>query len=156
MDRVEIEKIETEEGVAFSLTEAGRIAAKGPAPAVDRALARILIDRGEVAALLRERQGLPDPAAAIVTREVSPNVPSLAIQRANYITWTLRKSTYYQPTEQELDTMFSVLEEGDEILPDFARSFSVRKPDGRIISVDRKGRIGQPSPYGPAAKMNHE
>jgi|HubBroStandDraft_4_1064222.scaffolds.fasta_scaffold358957_1 hypothetical protein len=79
MDIVKLEGIETEFGVSFSLTETGRIAAKGQAAAVDKALARILIDRAEVAALLRERQGIPEPGEVIVTREVSPGAPSLAI-----------------------------------------------------------------------------
>jgi hypothetical protein len=102
--------------------------------------------------LLRERQGIPEPGEVIVTREVSPGVPSLAIQRANYIAWLSTKSGYYQPSTEELNKMFRALEEGDEVLPDFAHSFSVRKPDGRLISIDRKGRIGQPSLYAPALK----
>jgi hypothetical protein len=152
MNIVELETIETEEGVAFSLTEAGRIAAKGPGAALDRALARILPFRSEVAALLRERQGFPDPGEAIVTREISPNVPALAVQAANYRTWFTARGVYYTPSDEELARMMAAVEEGDEILFDFAHSFSVRKPNGLIVAVNRKGQTVAPSSYSPALK----
>ena len=47
--------------------------------------------------------------------------------------------------------MFSKVEENDLVLPDFAHSFSVRKPNGLLVQVDRKGRITPPSPYTPHA-----
>lgn len=153
MDIVELEQIEKDQGVSFSLSDVGRIAAKGLVAAVDRALARIVPFRAEVAALLRERQGVPDPDSVIISREISPDVPPLAAQRAKYLSWLSSKPEYFQPSAEELDRMFSVLEEGDEILPDFAHSFTVRKPDGRLISVDRKGRCGEPSQYSPAMKL---
>lgn len=153
MDIVELEQIEKEAGVSFSLSEVGRISAKGQAAAVARALARIVPFRAQTAVLLRERQGIPDPDATIITREISPNVQALAMQREKYLSWLSAKSEYFQPSADELDKMFSALEEGDEILPDFAHSFTVRKPDGRLISVDRKGRCGEPSMYSPALKV---
>jgi hypothetical protein len=146
----ELKKIEKETAVTFSLTEAGTIAAKGPESAVDRALKRVVPLRAEVATLLRERQGIPEPGRVIVTREISPAVPSKAVNKANYVCWLSEKSGYYHPSADELERMFSAVEEGDEVLPDFAHSFTVRKPDGRLISIDRKGRIGSPSPYSPA------
>jgi hypothetical protein len=148
----ELELIEREETVAFSLSEMGRIAAKGTEAAVDAALARIAPFRDETAVLLRKRQGLPDPAEAIVVREVSASVPSLAAQRANYVTWFAARGAYYTPTDEQLDKMFAACSEGDEVIPDFAYSFSVRRPNGLVVSVDRKGRVGPPSPYSPAVR----
>ena len=151
MDIKEIEKIETEEGVKFSLNDAnGRIVAEGPEAAVDHALMRIAPFRDEVAEALRERQGLPKPGERIVTREVSTSVPALAVSRANYIRWFSAKGAYFTPTEEDLDRMFAACSEGDEILFDFAHSFTVRKPNGLLVSVDRKGRVSPPSPYTPA------
>ena len=151
MDIQELEAIETEAGVAFSFNRAtGRIEAKGPAALVDRALARIVLFRDEVAEVLHERQGLPKPGEEIVVREVSPSVPALDVQRANYIRWFSAKGAYFTPTEDELDRMFAACSEGDEVLFDFAHSFTVRKPNGLLVSVDRKGRVSQPSPYSPA------
>jgi hypothetical protein len=62
MDIVKLEGIETEFGVSFSLTETGRIAAKGQAAAVDKALARILIDRAEVARCFANDKAFPNRA----------------------------------------------------------------------------------------------
>ncbi|MGA7873043.1 MAG: hypothetical protein WCA22_19305 [Candidatus Binatus sp.] len=115
MDRKEFEGIETEERVTFSLNDAWRIVAEGPEAAVDRALARIAPFRLEVAEVLRERQGLPKRGEEIVRREVSANVPSKEVQRANYIKWFSEKGMYYRPSEQELDAMFAQVNEGDEI-----------------------------------------
>jgi hypothetical protein len=142
----ELEQIETEESVTFKLKPGGRIRAKGRKPNAQRALSRIAAVRDEVAELLRERDG---EVEEVVEIEVACNVPSLEIQKDNYRTWYSTRSGYFQPTEKELDKMFSVLSEGDEILPDFARSFSVRKPTGLLIQVDRRGRISPPSPYSP-------
>src|ERR1700689_1912341 len=151
MDIAEIEGIEAELGVKFSLNDAsGRIVAAGPEAAVDRALARITLFRDEVGEALRERQGLPKSGEKIVTREVSISVPALDVQRANYIRWFSAKGVYFTPTPQQLDAMFAACSEGDEILPDFAHSFTVRKPNGLLVSVNRKGRVSQPSPYSPA------
>jgi hypothetical protein len=143
MDIEELTAIEIEEEVVFKLKPGGKIGVKGEGPAIDRALARI--DRAEVAALLRERDGSPEE---IVEREIALNVPSKAAQRDNYVMWFGAKSDYYKPSEAD-DVMFSKGDEGDEILPDFAHSFTCRKPDGRLIQIDRKGRITPPSPYTP-------
>jgi hypothetical protein len=153
MDIQEIEKIETEEGVKFSLNDAtGRIVTSGSEAAVDRALVRIALFRDELGEALRLRQGLPKPAERIVTREVSTNVPSKEVLRANYVRWFSAQPKYYWPTEQELDLMFAQVNEGDEVIPDFAHSFCVRRPNGLLVSVDRKGRVSQPSPYSPAVQ----
>lgn len=147
MDIAELQVIETEEGVAFSLRDNGKIRVKGKNSAVDRALERIAGHRDEVAALLRERGSVEDED---VVREIASSVPSLAVQRQNYIAWFSMRSTYYHPTAAQLDIMFAACEEGDEIIPDFALSFTVRKPDGRLLQIDRRGRVTPPSAYSPA------
>jgi hypothetical protein len=150
MDIAELQVIEAEEAVAFSLGGNGKIRVKGKNSAVDRALGRIAGHRDEVAVLLRERGSVEEED---VVREVASNIPSLEIQRANYVRFYMGKSTYYHPSPEELDKMFSVLEEGDEVLPDFAHSFTVRKPDGRLVMVDRRGRVNPPSAYSPAVQQ---
>jgi hypothetical protein len=45
--------------------------------------------------------------------------------------------------------MIAACEEGDELLFDFAHSFTVRKPDGRLISINRRGKVERPSVYSP-------
>jgi hypothetical protein len=148
----ELQGIEAE-GVKLSLSEAtGRIVTAGPEAAVDRALMRIAPFRDELAEVLRERQGLPAPGQKIVVREVSPNVPSKAVYRENYRTFFTARGVYFTPTEEEIDRMFAAVDEGDEIIFDFAHSFTVRKPNGLLVAVDRKGRVTPPSPYTPALK----
>lgn len=145
MNIQEIESIETELDISFRYkVESGTIVATGKRTAVAEGLERIRDCRNEVADSLRERQGVVEEAVEI---EVGARVPTLEVQRENYIRWFESKPKYYQPCEEELDAMFAALSEGDEVLPDFARSFTVRKPDGRLISVDRRGRVGAPSPY---------
>jgi hypothetical protein len=148
----ELQQIESEEAVAFSLSETGRIAAKGPEAAVDRALVRIASFRDEVAALLRKRQGLPEPGEAIVVREVSSSVPSLEVQKENYRRWFTVRGSYYTPSEEQLSRMWSALEADDEVIFDFAHSITVRKRNGLLIAINRKGEITQPSPYSPAVQ----
>jgi hypothetical protein len=147
----ELEQIETEEGVTFSFRfDAKMIAVKGKSDtAVDLALERIAGHRDEVIELLRVRQGEPEQE---VVREVAVNVPSLATQRQNSIKWFIQRSTYYHPSEAQLDLMFAACSEGDEIIFDFAHSFSVRRPNGLVVSVDRRGRISEPSLYSPALR----
>ncbi len=147
MDIAELSAIETEEEVVFKLKPGGKFTIKGTDPAIAKALARIT-SRDEVAAVLRERDGEVEP---IVEREIATAVPSVEVQKQNYIAWYQQRSTYYHPTEKELELMFSKVEEGDESLPDFARSFTVRKPNGLLIQIDRKGRVSPPSPYTPHA-----
>jgi hypothetical protein len=144
----ELEKIEREESVNFVFKPTtGTIAVKGKPAAVDRGLERIKGQRDEVAGLLRARQA---PEDEIVEREVAFSVPSKAVQRQNYIFWFMKMPRYYWPSEAELDVMFGAIEEGDLVIPDFAHSFTVRRPNGLLVSVDRKGRVSQPSPYSPA------
>ena len=153
MNLAELQNIETEEGVSFSLNDAGRISASGARAGVERALARIVLFRNEVAQLLRERQGLPEPGQEIITREVSAGaVPSPAVQRANYVAWFTARPKYFHPNESELDAMFGQINEGDECIFDFAHSITVRLPNGLLVAVDRKGRVTPPSPYSPAVK----
>jgi len=151
MDTSQLQQIEAEEGVAFTFRpDTKRLTVKGPDAACDRAIKRIAGDRDEVAVLLRERQGIAEDDEPIVEREIALNVKTLAVQRENYIRWFKAKPLFYQPTESELDKMFSALEEGDEIIFDFAQSFTVRKQNGLLVAVDRKGRVDVPSPYSPA------
>jgi hypothetical protein len=49
--------------------------------------------------------------------------------------------------------MFGACEEGDEIIFDFAHSFTVRKLDGRLLQIDRRGRVAPPSAYSPAVRQ---
>jgi hypothetical protein len=131
------------------------IGAKGTDAAIDRFFELIEGRQEEVALLLRQRQGLPlIDEEPIVEREIPipTNVPALAVQEANYYRWTMEHSRYFQPSEEERKKMFSVLQEGDLVLPDFAHSFSVRRPNGLVVQVDRKGRISAPSPYSPAVR----
>ena len=46
--------------------------------------------------------------------------------------------------------MMAAVVEGDLIIPDFALSFSVVKPNGRVVAVNRRGEVVAPSPYSPA------
>ncbi|HKN12801.1 MAG TPA: hypothetical protein VJX68_06345 [Candidatus Binatus sp.] len=150
----ELELMEREQGVTLAIKPEKRTIAAtgGDAAAVDRALEWAADHRAEVVALLRQRQGIAEQMK--VEREISlKEVPALIIQRANYRTWFMQKTGYFQPNDAELDKMFSVLEEGDQVIPDFAHSFSVRKRNGLVVSVDRKGRVTEPSPYSPAVKQ---
>jgi hypothetical protein len=148
----ELEQVESAQGVSFAIKPAkGTIAASattGDEVALDRALKWVADHRAEVVPLLRKRQGITEQSQ--VEREISLHeVRSLLIQRANYRVWFMARTGYFQPSDEELDRMFAVCDEGDQVIPDFAHSFSVRKPNGLIVSVDRKGRIGTPSPYSP-------
>ncbi len=149
MNANELELIESSEGVTFSLKPEGTIAVRGKSAAVNRALERIEGHRDEVAELLRARQA---PEEKDVEREVAFDVPALSIQRQNYVRWFMTRTKYYWPNEQELDAMFAACAEGDLIIPDFAHSFTIRRPNGLLQAVDRKGRVGAPSPYSPAVK----
>ena len=146
MDIKELEQVEKQDGVKFALQPGGkRIAVKGKAVAVERALERVKGCRHEVLALLREREG-----DAEVVRFLACDVPTLAIQKGDYRRWMLARPTYFHRTDDEIERMFSVCEEGDETLFDFAPSFTVRKADGRLFSVNNRGEISDPSAYSPA------
>ncbi len=99
--------------------------------------------RAELIAALRIRQGLG--ASETVTKEVSAtSVPPLAVQRENYKRWYTARAPTITNTEQ-LDLMLAqALEEGDEIIPDFAHSFGVKKPMGLSSpSIARAGSSHQ-------------
>jgi hypothetical protein len=149
MDIDELKTIESAEGVEFALKPDGKIIIKGTDTAIDRALERIAAHRDEVAAVLRENRPADEPA---VERVIAANVPPLAVQREMYIKFFMAHGEYWHPSTEQLDLMFSVLEEGDEVLPDFAHSFSVRRRNGSIVQVDRKGRVTPVSPYSPAVR----
>jgi hypothetical protein len=146
MDIAELSAIESEEQVVFKLRPNGKFRVKGTDTAIAKALARIT-NRDEVAAVLRERDGDPEP---VVEREIAIHVPDLEVQRANYVRWFQARPTYYHPTLAQLDVMMAACEEGDLLVFDFALSFSVIKPNGKVIAIDRRGRVTEPSPYSPA------
>lgn len=148
MDIATLTEVETKEGIKFALEPGGGLSVEGEDAAIDRALAQI--DRHEVAQLLRRRDGSPEP---IIRRVISLNVLSKETYRKNYISWFSGRSEYYKPSEAELDQMFGAIEEGWEVLFDFAHSVTCRKPNGVLVAVDRRGRITPPSPYTPHATV---
>ena len=81
------------------------------------------------------------------------SVPSLAVQRANYERWCAGKAMIYHKTPEELDLMFSLCEQGDEIIPDFAYAFTVRRKNGLLVSINKQGQYEAVSPYSPAVKQ---
>lgn len=150
MKTEDLESIESETGVTFSIGDSGALIAAGADDAIDAAVKQIGDGMAAAVTLCRARQGLNE--TTVTRREIPTNVPSLATQRVSYRAWTLQRSGYYQPSTEELDRMFAVLEEGDLVIPDFALSFSVRRKNGTVIQVDRRGRVTPPSPYSPALK----
>jgi hypothetical protein len=153
MEPNELELIEMEETVSFALNGQKKLEATGTDEAITRARERIGSRLDEVVLLLRQRQGLPEvDEESVVKREIAVGVPSLAVQRANYITWFSARSKIYQPSEAELDCMFAAVFEGDEVVFDFAQSFTIRRRNGLLLQIDRKGRTGPPSPYSPAVR----
>ena len=142
-----LSEIESEEKVKFKLLPGGRFVIRGKPSAQDKALARVANCRDEIPALLEERDG---DGEEITERVIATNVPALGIQRENYIRWFQARSTYYHPSPEQLDLMMGAVEPGDLIIPDFALSFSVLKPSGRVVAVNRRGEIEAPSPYSPA------
>lgn len=144
MTIAELSQIEAELAVKFKLLPGHRFVIRGKASAQDKALARIANCRDEIPALLEERD------EAITERIIATNIPSLEIQREQYVQWFSGRSEYYKPTPAELDLMMAAVEEGDLIIPDFALSFSVLKPSGRVVAVNRRGEVVAPSPYSPA------
>lgn len=154
MDNEQLNNIKNKFGVVLHyVANSGQIAIEGKRSAVALAHAHIAHCRDEVAAALRREMGLPDPDDEIVTLTVpARSVPSLAVQWANYLTWCEARGRYHTPTPEQLDAMkrSPEIQEGDELLPDFAHSVTVRKADGLLIAVNRKGiRCDVPtySPY---------
>jgi hypothetical protein len=157
MDISTLQQIEAAEGVTFALRPDTKvITCTGKTAAVDRALAAIAPARDKVAALLRERQGMTESDEPVVERQIALNILSLDVQRENYIRWFKARPLIFQPNESELDKMFAACAEGDEIFFDFTQSFTVRKPNGLFISIDRKGRVDQPSPYAPVVMQQQK
>jgi hypothetical protein len=153
MEMSELEQIEREERVPFVLNDQRRLEMTGTDQAITRALARIGNRRDELVALLRQRQGLPDhDEEPIVKRTIPIGVPSVEVQKQNYVTWFMARPKIFQPKPDELDRMFAAVEAGDEVIFDFALSITVRRSSGLIVAIDRKGRIAEPSPYSPAVR----
>lgn len=144
MNLTELTELLTKENVKCALESGGLMSIEGEDAAVDRVLAQI--DRHEIAKLVRQRDGSPEP---IVKRVLALNVLSKNAYRENYRSWYKQRSEYYQPSEAEEENMFSVIEEGWEVLFDFAHSVTCRLPNGVLVAVDRRGRITPPSPYSP-------
>jgi hypothetical protein len=147
MTIAELSQIETEEKVKFKLLDGGRFVIRGKPTAQEKALARIADCRDEIPRLLEERDG---DTEEITERIIATNVPAWGIQRENYVRWFQARSDYYWPTPEQLDVMMAAVEPGDLIIPDFALSFSVVKPNGRVVAVNRRGEVVAPSPYTPA------
>ena len=82
MDIAQLAEVETKEGIKFALEPGGALSVEGEDAAIDRVLAQI--DRNEVAKLVRQRDGSPEP---IVKRVLALNVPTKEVYRENYITW---------------------------------------------------------------------
>ncbi|HZS53057.1 MAG TPA: hypothetical protein VFA65_01535, partial [Bryobacteraceae bacterium] len=107
-------------------------------------------DRYEIERLLRRRQGLTEVEE--VEREIDLKVPSLDVQKQNYLRWARQRGAYYTPTPEQVDLMWSALEEGDQVIFDFALTITVKKPDGLLIAIDRRGKQVDVSPYSPAVR----
>jgi hypothetical protein len=133
--------------VAIYDKETGKVGFEGKKSAVAEAHKRTAQRREEVAALLRRQHGLPDPvepADEIVRVMVAPSaVTLLDHQFSNYVGWTHRQGPYYEKTEAQLQAMRNspYIEEGDELLPDFAKTLSIRKASGLLIAIDEKGAL---------------
>jgi hypothetical protein len=153
MNVADLNQIETDESVKFKLLPDRRFLIKGKPSAQDRALARIADRRNEIPDLLIERDG----DGEVVTERIIPTgVPSLAIQRELYIAWFSGRSGYYRPTLEQVEKMMAACQEGDLLVFDFALSFTVIKPNGRVIAVNRRGEICEPSPYSPAMAQQQQ
>jgi hypothetical protein len=146
MDITTLSLIEAEEKVTFRL-KSGKVTVKGTPAARASAIARVGDARDELPELLRERDGETED---ILEVEIPTKVPSLAVQRANYVSWFSAQPTYYHPDENQIDAMFAACQEGDELVFDFAHSFTIRRPNGLLAAVNRKGQIVEVSPYSPA------
>lgn len=148
---MEIEKLselEIEKSVAFVLRPDGEsFVVKGKKAVVKEVLELIEGQSNDILALLQQREGWGDEMVAQV---VKPKVRPLREQQDQYRMWFAGRSEYYHPSEEQIQKMWSVLEEGDQTYPDYALTISVRKADGRIIAVDRRGRELPVSPYSPA------
>jgi|GEM_PF-5256719 len=142
----ELEALAAEKKVKFIMRPDGEtFVIKAKPDVVKEILAQI--DRDEVLALLRARDGFTDE----IEHVVAPKVKSLAQYLEEYNLWTSQRSEYYQPSEEQKAKMWSVLEEGDRVYFDFALTITVKRiRDGRLVAIDRRGRENPVSPYSPA------
>jgi len=150
----QLDQTAAELGVVFTYDpKVGQITIEGKRSAVAQAHSRIANCRAEVAALLRKQMGLPDPDEEIVRLAVpSRSVPDPETQRRNYMTWAIARGAYYTPTEEESRLIFAALGPGDEAVPDFAKTVTIRRANGLLEAIDRKGRIVGVPPYSPLLK----
>jgi len=145
--------LKAKHGVVFNYDSAtGGIAIEGKRIAVAAAHREIASCRAEVAALLRRELGLPDADDEIVSLTVpARSVASLDIQFQNYAVWFTARGKYFTPSADQFYAMRHSPEivEGDELCFDFAHSVTVRKADGLLIAIDRKGRRCNVPAYSP-------
>lgn len=136
MDITELEQLAAEKNATFIMRPDGQTyVIKATPDAVKEILAQI--DRAEVLALLRTRDGFTDE----IEHVVAPKIPSLAQQKEAYVAWTRQRSEYYQPSPTQLEAMWGALEEGDLVTFNYAHTITVtRIRDGRVVAIDRKGR----------------
>lgn len=151
MNIEQLAAIEAEKSVTFVLRPDGEsFAVKGRKPVVKEVLDLIEGQGDDILAVLRQREGWGEE---VVEQVVKPKVRPLSVQQDEYRAWFAQRSEYYWPSEEQIQKMWSTLQEGDQTFPDYALTISVRKVDGRIIAVDRKGRELPVSPYSPALAL---
>jgi hypothetical protein len=149
MDIAELDQIAAEKHAKFIMRVDGEtFVIKAKPDVVKEILA--LIDRDEVLALLRARDGFTDEIEHIV----APKVKSLAQYSEEYDLWCAQRSEYYKPKPEQKAKMWSVLEEGDRLYFDYALTITVRRiRDGRLVAIDRRGRETPVSPYSSALQQ---
>lgn len=126
--------------------EADELEAEGTDESIAAALAEM--PREDLVEAVKRRQGPPPPRKKVKVR-IGGKVLAKSVYRQNYRRWYMGMPTYHRPSPEQEELMFSVIEEGWEVLFDFAHSVTCRLPDGRLISVNRKGKIEAPSIYSP-------
>jgi hypothetical protein len=146
MDIAGLEALAAEKNASFIMRPDGEtFIIKAKPDVVKEILAAI--DRDEVLALLRTRDGFTDE----IEHVVAPKVKSLAQYLEEYRLWYSQRSEYYAPSPEQEAKMWSVLEEGDRVFFDYALSITVKRiRDGRLVAIDRRGRELPVSPYSPA------
>lgn len=149
MDITELETLAAEKNASFKMRPDGESFVVKAKPDVVKEILAV-IDRDEVLAVLRARDGFTDEIEHIV----APKVKSLAQYLEEYRLWFAARSTYYRPTEEQLAKMWSALEEGDRVYFDYALTITVRRiRDGKLVAIDRRGRETPVSPYSPALQQ---
>jgi hypothetical protein len=151
MEIDKLSELEIEKSVSFVLRPDGEsFAVKGKKAVVKEVLELIEGQGDSILAALREREGWGEE---VVEQVVKPKVRPLSVQQDEYRAWFAQRSEYYWPSEEQIQKIWSTLQEGDQTFPDYALTISVRKIDGRIIAVDRRGRELPVSPYSPALAL---